>query len=329
MPELPEVETVVRDLRAHGLVNSVICAVQVRWPRTVARLAPDAFAHALKGRTVTDITRRAKYIVLALDSDGRVLIHLRMTGKLRFAGAEEQPGKHDHVIITLTDKRRLIFNDTRKFGRFLLLAPGEDPLSALGPEPLEDAFTYAVLRERLRGKKRPIKPLLLDQTTVAGLGNIYVDEALWDARIHPERRADTLTAPELHRLHHAIREVLQRAVDNCGTTLGEGEANFYSVAGQRGRNAGALKVFRRNGQPCPRCGTVLARSVVGQRGTHYCPRCQKSPTTGCQQPGCQARLCFESPDRLTAFNLKPDHAHFTTKGTLCVTAMSVLLASSF
>lgn len=278
MPELPEVETVVRDLRKHGLVNAVIRGADVRWPRTVAGLAPAAFAKALAGQRITGVSRRAKYIVLALGSGQRLLVHLRMTGKLRFAAEGERPGPHDHVVLAFEDGRRLVFNDTRKFGRFRLLAPQEDPLRALGPEPLEDAFTPALLRERLRGRKRQIKPLLLDQTLVAGLGNIYVDEALWQANIHPERRADTLTPAETRRLHQAIREVLQRAVDNSGTTLGDGEANFYSVAGHRGRNADALKVFRRDGLPCPRCGTVLARTVVGQRGTHFCPRCQQPPT---------------------------------------------------
>ena len=281
MPELPEVETVVRDLRAQGLVNAVIRAVDVRWPRTVSGLAPEAFVRALKGRAVTGVTRRAKYIVVALDSGVRLLIHLRMTGKLRFAAAGETPGKHDHVVIALADGRRLVFNDTRKFGRFQLAAPDADPLRDLGPEPLDESFTLAALRERLRGKARQLKPLLLDQATVAGLGNIYVDEALWRARLHPERRADTLTPTELRRLHQAIREVLRLAVENCGTTLGDGQANFYSVAGHRGRNADELKVFRRDGLPCPRCGTVLARMLVGQRGTHICPRCQKAPKPGC------------------------------------------------
>ncbi len=275
MPELPEVETIVRDLRAQGLEQAVIRAVEVRWPRTVAGLTPQRFARALTGRTVTRVARRAKYIVVTLDTGGRLLIHLRMTGKLRFAAAGEQPGRHDHVLITLGDGRRLVFHDTRKFGRFSLCAAGEDPFAALGPEPLDAAFTAAALRGRLAGKSRMLKPLLLDQTCVAGLGNIYVDEALWQARLHPQRRADTLTAAELRRLHSAIREVLQRGVDNSGTTLGSGEANFYSVAGHRGRNADALKVFRRDGLPCPRCGTLLARSVVAQRGTHFCPACQR------------------------------------------------------
>lgn len=278
MPELPEVETVVRDLRQHGLVHAVVRRVDIHWPRTVAAMPPAAFARALAGRTVTDVTRRAKYIVIALDSGDRLLIHLRMTGKLRFAAAGEKTGPHDHVVITFEDGRRLVFNDTRKFGRFRLCSAGDDPLCELGPEPLEKSFTAALLRSKLAGKRRQIKPLLLDQTTVAGLGNIYVDEALWQAAVHPERRADTLTDEEIVRLHFAIREVLKRGVQNNGTTLGDGEANFYSVAGRRGRNADALNVFRRDGQPCPRCGTLLVRSVVGQRGTHFCPECQPPPT---------------------------------------------------
>ena len=281
MPELPEVETVVRDLRAHGLEQAVIRKVDVRWPRMVSGLTPDRFARLLAGRTVIRLSRRAKYIVALLDTGDRLLIHLRMTGKLRFADPQEASGKHDHVVITLADGRRLFFNDTRKFGRVQLVGTGTDPLARLGPEPLDDAFTADVLRRQLRGKRRMIKPLLLDQTTVAGLGNIYVDESLWQAKIHPERRADTLSAAEISRLHTAIRDVLQRAVDNCGTTLGDGKTNFYSVAGRRGRNADALQVFRRDGLPCPRCGTVLARMLVGQRGTHICPRCQKAPKPGC------------------------------------------------
>ena len=284
MPELPEVETVVRDLRAHGLEGAVIRDLVVRWPRTVAGLPPADFVKALRGRAVTGVTRRAKYIVLALDSGSRLLIHLRMTGKLRFIPAGERPGKHDHVIIAFDGQRRLVFNDTRKFGRFLLCPASSDPFSNLGPEPLEDTFTVAALRKRLEGKRRMIKPLLLDQATVAGLGNIYVDESLWHAKIHPERRADTLSPLEIRRLHTAIRAVLRHAVDNGGTTtLGDGATNFYSVAGHRGRNADALNVFRRDGLPCPRCGRILARSVVGQRGTHFCPACQPlltSPQTG-------------------------------------------------
>jgi len=275
MPELPEVETIVRDLRAHGMENAKIRNVDVRWARTVTGLTPEGLNKALKNRSIRHVARRAKFIVFTLDTGSRLLLHLRMTGKLRFAVEGETPGPHDHVTITFADGKRLVFNDTRKFGRFRFVPIGADPLGTLGPEPLNADFTPEVLHRQLCGRKRLIKPLLLDQTTVAGLGNIYVDESLWQAQIHPERRADTLTAVEIRNLHHAIREVLKRGIKNNGTTLGNGQANFYSVSGHRGRNADALKVFRRDGLPCPRCGTRIERSVVGQRGTHFCPHCQK------------------------------------------------------
>lgn len=274
MPELPEVETVVRDLRAHELEGAVIREVEIRWPRMVAGTPPDRFVGALRGRTIVRVSRRGKHIILSLDNGESLLVHLRMTGKFRFAGRDGKPGAHDHVVVTLGDGRRLLFNDTRKFGRFRLVASVEEGLAGLGPDALGAAFTATVLQERLAGRTRMIKPLLLDQTLVAGLGNIYVDESLWQAGIHPERRADTLTPAEIRRLYRAIRDVLGRAVRNGGTTLGAGETNFYSVAGRRGRNADQLGVFRRTGEPCPRCGTTITRMVVGQRGTHVCPKCQ-------------------------------------------------------
>lgn len=276
MPELPEVETVVRDLRAHGLEKAIIHAIEIRWLRTVAGGSPARVASLLRGCAIASVSRRGKYIILSLDNGRFLQIHLRMTGKLRFIPQEEKPGKHDHVVITLNDGRRLVFNDTRKFGRFRLASSEAEGLEELGPEPLEDTFTVELFQRRLMGRTRMIKPLLLDQTLVAGLGNIYVDESLWRARIHPERRANALTATEIGRLHQAIRDVLRRAVENCGTTLGTGESNFYSLAGRRGRNADELSVFRRTGLPCPRCAHKIIRLVVGQRGTHLCPICQKA-----------------------------------------------------
>jgi formamidopyrimidine-DNA glycosylase len=275
MPELPEVETVVRDLRAHGLEQAVISSVDVRWIRMIEGLSPALFTKALRGRTITRLSRRGKYIVLSLDNGQHLLIHLRMTGKLRYAIVKSRPGKHDHVLITLANGHQLIFNDTRKFGRIRLTGETGMGLDHMGPEPLDANFTVPVLQTQLTGKSRMIKPLLLDQSCVAGLGNIYVDEALWQAKIHPERRATTLTPGEIKRLHHAIRTVLQRGVENGGTTLGTGKTNFYSVAGHRGQNAGALKVFRRTGLPCPRCNHAIVRTVVSQRGTHLCPFCQR------------------------------------------------------
>ncbi len=274
MPELPEVETVVRGLRVAGIEGARIRDALVRWPKTVAGTTPAAFARALRGRVIRRLTRLAKYIVAELDSHRHVLIHLRMTGQFRIEPPGTPPDPHDRLVLILADGRQVHFHDTRKFGRFRLVDDPTRHLAALGPEPLEDDFTPAVLRRQLAGKRRMIKPLLLDQTCVAGIGNIYADESLWLARIHPTRRADTLTQPETVRLHGAIRAVLTKAVAAEGTTLGHGATNFYSVAGRRGRNADALQVFRRTGEPCPRCGHVITRLVVGQRGTHICPCCQ-------------------------------------------------------
>ena len=273
MPELPEVETVVRELRQHGLTGGRIRSVELRCPSIFGN-DPQAVIGALEGHCVTSIGRRAKYIVLDLDQGARVLIHLRMTGKLYLPGDGTPPGRHDHVVITLEGGRRLFYNDTRKFGRFVLCTEQLDPLAVLGPEPLEKTFTAACLAERLAGCKRRIKPALLDQRVVAGLGNIYVDEALWCAGLHPERRADSLKPAEIAALHSGIRRVLAAGVRNHGTTLGSGQGNFYSVARRRGRNSDQLNVFRRDGLPCPRCGAIIARAIVAQRGTHFCPACQ-------------------------------------------------------
>ena len=274
MPELPEVETVVRGLRAVGIEDARIRAVLVRWPKTVAGTSPAAFARTLRGCVIRRLSRRGKYLVAELDNGRHLLIHLRMTGQFRIEPPATRPDTHDRLVLILADGRQVHFHDTRKFGRFQLVDDPQHHLAALGPEPLADEFTVAVLRRQLAGQRRMIKPLLLDQTCIAGIGNIYADESLWRARIHPARRTDTLTRAEVGRLHAAIRSVLAQAVASEGTTLGSGATNFYSVAGRRGRNADALQVFRRTGESCPRCGHVSTRLVVGQRGTHICPHCQ-------------------------------------------------------
>jgi len=274
MPELPEVETVVRDLRAAGVTNAVIGACRFYWPKTAAGLSPAQFAAALRGRTVVAVSRRAKYIVLSLDDGRALLIHLRMTGKLRLEPLSAKPLSHDRAQLTFADGRALVFNDTRKFGRFQLADTVAGALAHIGPEPLDDAFTVDVLAASLRGRRRAVKPVLLDQSVVAGIGNIYADESLFAARIYPERPAASLTRRELVRLHAAIRATLAQAIRANGTTLGSATTNFYSVAGRRGRNADNIRVFRRHGQPCPCCGTTIRRAVVGGRGTHFCPACQ-------------------------------------------------------
>jgi formamidopyrimidine-DNA glycosylase len=273
VPELPEVQTVVNDLRTAGLVGSAITGVAVRWPGCIDGLSPSKFRKRLLGRRIADIGRRAKFIVWRLDDHQTMLTHLRMTGRFHFTGLGKPYGPHDHMALIIDGQRQLRYQDTRKFGRFYLSGT-ETILDRLGPEPLSRPFTARRLGSILGSHHRQLKPLLLDQHFIAGLGNIYVDEALWDAGLHPMRLSNTLTDPEIARLHRAIRKVLRRGLRNMGTTLGTGATTFYSVAGNRGRNRDELNVFRLTGAPCPRCRAAIVRIVVGQRSTHICPSCQ-------------------------------------------------------
>jgi formamidopyrimidine-DNA glycosylase len=275
MPELPEVETIARDLRAAGIVGRTLACAGVFWPRTIGAPAPEEFCRRVAGRRVAAVRRRGKYLIIDLEEGaGSVLVHLRMSGRLHLVAAGGARGPHEHAALTFTDGRELRLHDTRKFGRVYWTAAPESFLRRLGPEPLDPGFTARRLAAMLSRRKRRLKPLLLDQAFIAGLGNIYVDEALWEARLNPLRPAHTLTAAEARALHRAIRRVLARGLENLGTSLGTGKANFYSVGRRRGRNRDALRVFRRTGEPCPRCGAAVRRMVVGQRGTHICPRCQ-------------------------------------------------------
>ena len=275
MPELPEVQTVVNDLNAAGLPGTGIRCVEVFWPKSVEPLSPEEFSQRLRGQSFQKIWRRAKYIVCDLNRDDQLLIHLRMSGRLHLSKPEKSREKHEHVILHLEDGRQLRFHDTRKFGRMSLVSSAERALRHLGPEPLAAEFTAQLLYDGLHQHKRQMKALLLDQTFLAGLGNIYVDEALWEARIHPQRLSSSLSEQEARTLHKAIRKVLNKGLKNLGTTLGTGKANFYSVGRRQGRNRDELKVFRRTALPCPRCETPIERLIVGQRSTHICPVCQK------------------------------------------------------
>ena len=277
MPELPEVQTVVDTLHQCGIVGGTITDATVSWPKTIAGQSPADFRKRITGCRVFDITRRGKYIVFELSKGLAMLIHLRMTGRLNWVLHDQTIGKHEHVILKMGTQHDLRFHDTRKFGRIFLTEAPERILEKLGPEPLGKSFTRARLINMLAAKSRQIKPLLLDQTFVAGMGNIYVDEALWKAGIHPLRLANSLTRKEAETLHRAIRQVLNQGLQNMGTSLGSGKGNFYSVGNRPGRNAGKLKVFRRTASPCPRCRTLIQRIVVGQRSSHVCPVCQKAP----------------------------------------------------
>ena len=274
MPELPEVETVVRSLRRGGLSGVTLRGARVSWPRSVHGMTPATFIRRLRGARIRRCRRRGKFIVLDLQDGRALLIHLRMTGHLRLALAEQPRDPHDRVAIALDDGRELRLRDTRKFGRVYLVAAAAGPLGRLGPEPLGARFTCAGFQASLRLRGRRLKPLLLDQAFLAGLGNIYVDEALWEAGLHPLRRASALAPAEARRLFVAIRCVLRRGIRNRGTSLGTGRTNFAAADGRFGRNQQQVRVFRRTGRPCPRCGTPIRRLIVGQRSTHICPVCQ-------------------------------------------------------
>jgi formamidopyrimidine-DNA glycosylase len=271
MPELPEVETTARDLRPH-LLGQTITRAHVLWARTVAEPDVNVFQNELPGRRIIGVSRRGKYLVFILDAGAVLICHLRMTGRLRVEppGSPALSDPHVRAWFELSDGRRLVFTDSRKFGRMWLVADTGPVLDKLGPEPLERSFDVASLGDRLHRRRVAIKALLLDQSVVAGLGNIYADEVLFRARIHPLRRAAGLTDSEIERLHAAIVEVLGAAIGGRGTTLRDYRPPF----GERGNYQNELQVYQRTDQPCPRCGEPIQRIRVTQRSTHFCPNCQ-------------------------------------------------------
>ncbi len=267
MPELPEVETVVRYLRPN-LEGETICRLEFLWPKTAA--TPDLPDKA-RGRMIQAVRRRGKFIWLELEK-GNLLVHLRMTGHLTFTPPE--PLKHITAKMELDSGRKLYLRDTRKFARIYWAATAEDFFSGLGPEPLDPNFTTEAFHEKLKKHSRRIKPLLLDQSFLAGLGNIYVDESLFVAGIHPETPADTLSLEQAQALLRAIRNILSRAIEAQGTTV----FSFQFGDNKTGGFQKQLQVYHRGNDPCPRCGAPIQRLVVAQRGTWICPRCQPKPT---------------------------------------------------
>lgn len=273
MPELPEVETVVRDLRPH-LVGRTITGATIRWQRTIATPSARVFARQIRGCKITAITRRAKYLIFHLRAGQQTkffLAHLRMTGGFRIDPHTAPRDKHMHVCLWLDNSAELRFRDPRKFGRMWLVDDPTQVVGKLGPEPLEiSTRTFHALFEKRRGN---LKPVLLDQTFLAGLGNIYVDESLWYARLHPLRRVESLTREERARLYRAIQSVLTRAIAVGGTSI---DVMYTRVNGKSGEFVKSLRAFDQEDRPCRRCGTPIIKMVVAQRGTHLCPRCQRT-----------------------------------------------------
>jgi formamidopyrimidine-DNA glycosylase len=272
VPELPEVETVRRAI-APVLEGARLEHVEIRDPRLVRPFDPDIVAGELVGETVESVARRGKYLIVRFASGRALLIHLRMTGSLRHAARGSlADDPYTRAVLTLDNGSDVAYRDVRRFGTWdLLEAEDIEPFLAarLGPEPL-GRLSAERLAGRLEGRRAPLKSALLDQRTVAGLGNIYVDEALWQSRLHPLRPAGTLDPPELARLHRAIRSVLRKGIERQGSTL----RDYALPDGAYGRMQDEFRAYGRGGEPCARCGTLLERVTVGGRTTTFCPRCQ-------------------------------------------------------
>jgi formamidopyrimidine-DNA glycosylase len=273
MPELPEVETIRIALRDGGRDGKSVVGRRVEdshllWERTLAEPAPEEFRQRILGKIVADVGRRGKYLKLEFPEQ-TLLIHLRMSGDLLVEKQSDPVAPHHRLMLDLEGGLRLAFNDTRKFGRAWLVANPQTVLGGLGPEPLDDDFTPGDFHHMLQAHRRQLKPLLLDQTFIAGLGNIYTDEALHLAKIHPLTISNTLDEPQSRRLWTSIRQVLAEGIERQGASIdwvyrGGDFQNYF-------------RVYQRTGDPCPVCGSPIERILVGQRGTHYCENCQTPP----------------------------------------------------
>ena len=276
MPELPEVETIVNDLRPR-VEGRRFSGVWLNWPRMVLEPSAGEFCERLPGQTIRAIERRGKYLVFRLASGESLVLHLRMTGSLLLGDANYVAAAsvlYVTAVFSLDDGTRLVFCDRRKLGTAALIADERRLESKLGPEPLEPGFTARALGERVRKRKAPVKAVLCDQKFVAGIGNMYADEALFLAGIHPTRAANSLTEGETRRLHRAIRRVLRKAIANAGATV----SDYRRPGGEKGNQQYEFYVAHRGGQTCKVCATPIERIPIRNRGTYFCPECQGPAT---------------------------------------------------
>jgi formamidopyrimidine-DNA glycosylase len=272
MPELPEVETIRMLLTRGGtqnppIIGETVQSAQVLWARTLAIPAVESFLERLPGQIIQDIGRRGKFLIFNLSRDA-LIIHLRMSGDLWVEAQGAPLAPHHRLVINFESGKRLSFNDARKFGRVWLVSDPQEVFVGLGAEPLDPLVTPEWLYRSLKERRRQLKPLLLDQSFLAGLGNIYADEALHLARLHPLALSHQLSEAQAARLWVGIRQVLQEGIRRNGASIdwvyrGGDFQNYF-------------RVYRRTGEPCPECGALVERIVVGQRGTHFCPQCQMS-----------------------------------------------------
>ncbi|MFB6467725.1 DNA-formamidopyrimidine glycosylase [Cytobacillus sp. Hz8] len=274
MPELPEVETIRRTLE-ELVLHKKIKAVTVNWPKIIKQPEVEQFKDALQGQTILEMGRRGKFLIF-YTNDFALVSHLRMEGKYALHQLGDEVTKHTHVIFHFTDGTELRYKDVRKFGTMHLFQKGTEmeslPLSQLGPEPFSKEFRFEEFQRKLLKTNRMIKSALLDQKIVVGLGNIYVDEALFRSKIHPERLASQLKQKEMKKLYKEIKLTLSEAVKKGGSTI----RSYVNSQGQMGMFQLELFAYGRKGEPCKRCGTEMKRKVVGGRGSVYCPKCQKN-----------------------------------------------------
>lgn len=277
MPELPEVES-VRSRLAPVLEGRRLERVEIADARLTRPLDPARVARELEGERVSAVERRGKYLIVRFESDRALLIHLRMTGSLRYAPAGTLPDDpHRRAVVRLDDGSDVAYRDVRRFGTWLLLEPAEVDTyldERVGPEPLSPHFRAKDLAARLENRRAAVKAALLDQRTVAGLGNIYVDEALWRAGIYPLREARSVSPEEIRTLRREIRRTLERGIARQGATL----RDYALPDGAAGTMQDEFNVYGREGEPCPRCGTLIEKIRIAGRGTWYCPHCQRSPS---------------------------------------------------
>ncbi len=268
MPELPEVETIRRQLCDAGVQGHSVVTLEVEWPRTVDPLSPTQFRKKMIGKTIEEVSRYGKWLIFKLNGDENMLVHLRMTGGFYLSHGQLKKGPYDRVVFQLSDGLNLHFRDPRKFGRIKL---GVAPVG-LGPDALE--ITEESFLNMLLKRKRALKVVLLDQSQIAGIGNIYADEALFQARLHPSRLASTLSKKEKRNLYDAVVSVIRAGVDNGGTSLGSGKGNYVDLNGNSGGFREQAKAYGRARKPCTVCATPLKKITVAQRTTVFCPACQ-------------------------------------------------------
>ncbi len=275
MPEMPEVQTVVTDLIHAGIVGCTFDKAELLWNKTLADMDEMSFNNLIHNQKIIALGRRGKHIIFTLSSGLFISVHLRMTGRLLLSKGTPDLSPYIRLRVHLKENATLDYYDTRKFGRWHVTDDLANVVGHIGPEPLETESLVTDLYGMLKRHKRALKPLLLDQSFLAGLGNIYVDEALWEACLHPLLPANLVTTKESTLLYKSICKVLKRGIDSQGTTLGTGKTNYYRLDGTRGNHQTKLMVFRRTGEECHRCGDTITRIVVAQRSTHICSTCQK------------------------------------------------------